>query len=133
MHREVFAGRDGLLTVGEMPGVTLEEAQLFTDPARAEVDMVFQFEHVQLDQGPTSKWDIHPLKLRDLKASLGRWQDGLAEVGWNSLYWNNHDQPRAVSRFGDDGEHRVTAQDARPRSCTCTAGRRTSTRARSSG
>ena len=52
MHREVFAGRDGLLTVGEMPGVTVEEAQLFTDPARAEVDMVFQFEHVQLDQGP---------------------------------------------------------------------------------
>ena len=109
MHREVFAGRDGLLTVGEMPGVTLEEAQLFTDPARAEIDMVFQFEHVQLDQGPTSKWDIHPLKLRDLKATFGRWQDGLADVGWNSLYWNNHDQPRAVSRFGDDGEHRVAA------------------------
>ena len=50
-----------------------------------------------------------PLQLRDLKASLGRWQDGLADVGWNSLYWNNHDQPRAVSRFGDDGEHRVAA------------------------
>ena len=61
MHREVFAGRDGLLTVGEMPGVTVEEAQRFTDPARHEIDMVFQFEHVQLDQGPTSKWDIHPL------------------------------------------------------------------------
>jgi oligo-1,6-glucosidase len=109
MHREVFAGRDGLLTVGEMPGVTLEEAQLFTDPAREEIDMVFQFEHVQLDQGPTSKWDIRPLKLLDLKRSLGRWQDGLAGTGWNSLYWNNHDQPRAVSRFGDDGEHRVAA------------------------
>ena len=63
MHREVFAGRDGLLTVGEMPGVTVEEARLFTDPARGEVDMVFQFEHVQLDQGPTSKWDLHPLQL----------------------------------------------------------------------
>jgi oligo-1,6-glucosidase len=109
MHREVFAGRNGLLTVGEMPGVTLEEAQLFTDPAREEIDMVFQFEHVQLDQGPTSKWDIRPLKLLDLKRSLGRWQEGLAETGWNSLYWNNHDQPRAVSRFGDDGEHRVAA------------------------
>src|SRR5690242_15247945 len=56
MHREVFEGRNGLLTVGEMPGVTLEEAQLFTDPERREVDMVFQFEHVQLDQGPLSKW-----------------------------------------------------------------------------
>jgi oligo-1,6-glucosidase len=109
MHREVFAGRDAPLTVGEMPGVTVEEAQLFTDPSRAEIDMVFQFEHVRLDQGPASKWDIHPLKLRDLKETLGRWQTGLAEAGWNSLYWNNHDQPRAVSRFGDDGEHRVVA------------------------
>ena len=107
MHREVFAGRDDrLLTVGEMPGVTIEEAQLFTDPARAEVDMVFQFEHVNLDQG-ASKWDVRPLRLLDLKASFGRWQAGLAERGWNSLYWNNHDQPRVVSRFGDDGEHRV--------------------------
>ena len=102
MHREVFAGREGaLLTVGEMPGVTVEQARLFTDPARAEVDMVFQFEHVGLDHG-TSKWDVHPLRMRDLKASFGRWQAGLAEVGWNSLYWDNHDQPRAVSRFGDD-------------------------------
>ena len=109
MHREVFAGRDGeLLTVGEMPSVTLEDAQLFTDPARGELDMVFGFEHVGLDHG-ASKWDVHPLRLRDLKQSFGRWQDGLAETGWNSLYWNNHDQPRIVSRFGDDGEHRVRA------------------------
>jgi oligo-1,6-glucosidase len=107
MHREVFAGRaEPLLIVGETPGATLEEAKLFTDPARAEVDMVFQFEHVQLDRG-TSWFDLQPLKLTALKASLGRWQDGLAETGWNSLYWNNHDQPRAVSRFGDDGEYRV--------------------------
>src|SRR3712207_566026 len=102
MHREVFAGSGReLLTVGEMPGVTVEEARLFTDPARGEVDMVFQFEHVALDQGG-SKWDLRPLRLRDLKASFGRWQAGLADVGWNSLYWDNHDQPRAVSRFGDD-------------------------------
>jgi oligo-1,6-glucosidase len=107
MHREVFGDRaDRLLTVGEMPGVTVEEARLFTDPARAEVDMVFQFEHVQLDQG-ASKWEPHPLRLRDLKACLGRWQAGLSDVGWNSLYWNNHDQPRVVSRFGDDGSYRV--------------------------
>jgi oligo-1,6-glucosidase len=107
MHREVFAGRpDRLLTVGEMPGVTVDEARLFTDPARAEVDMVFQFEHVEVDHG-ASKWDVHPLVLRDLKATFGRWQAGLADVGWNSLYWNNHDQPRIVSRFGDDGVHRV--------------------------
>jgi oligo-1,6-glucosidase len=109
MHREVFAGRDRpLLTVGEMPGVTLEQAVEFTAPERHEVDMVFQFEHVNLDQGG-SKWDVRPFRLRELKASFGRWQAGLAEVGWNSLYWNNHDQPRVVSRFGDDGAYRVEA------------------------
>ena len=107
MHAAVVAGHDDtLLTVGEMPGVTVEQARLFTDPSRHEVDMVFQFEHVALDQGD-GKWDIRPLELTALKRSLGRWQEGLAEAGWNSLYWNNHDQPRAVSRFGDDGEHRV--------------------------
>jgi oligo-1,6-glucosidase len=106
MHREVFDGRDALLNVGEMPHVTLEDARLFTDPARKELDMVFQFEHVNLDQRGT-KWDSFRLRLTDLKASFGRWQRGLLEVGWNSLYWNNHDQPRIVSRWGDDGEHRV--------------------------
>jgi oligo-1,6-glucosidase len=107
LHAQVLAVRPGVMTVGEMPGVTVDEARLYTDPARAEVDMVFQFEHVGLDQGAT-KWDIRPLRLLDLKASLGRWQAGLAGTGWNSLYWNNHDQPRAVSRFGNDSpEHRV--------------------------
>ncbi|MCW2614776.1 MAG: glucohydrolase [Frankiales bacterium] len=111
MHREVFEGREGLLTVGEMPGVTVEQAALFTDPARRELDMVFQFEHVDVDHG-ASKWDVLPFDLRLLKASLGRWQEGLAESGWNSLYWNNHDQPRVVSRFGDDGVHRVRSATA---------------------
>ena len=106
MHHEVFAGRSGLITVGEMPGVSVDEAVLFTDPARAELDMVFQFEHVGVDHGAT-KWDVRPLDLRELKASLGRWQEGLEKTGWNSLYWNNHDQPRVVSRFGDDGAFRV--------------------------
>ena len=108
-------GRDGAyLTVGEMPGVTVEQAVRFTDPARSEVDMVFQFEHVGLDHG-SSKWDVHPLRMRDLKASFGRWQAGLADVGWNSLYWDNHDQPRAVSRFGDD------SPEFRRDSATCLA------------
>ncbi|WP_031126439.1 glycoside hydrolase family 13 protein [Streptomyces sp. NRRL S-623] len=108
LHREVIARYPGrLLTVGEMPGVTVEQARLFTDPRRAELDMVFQFEHVGLDHGH-GKFDPRPLRLTDLKASLGRWQTGLADVGWNSLYWNNHDQPRVVSRFGDDGpRHRI--------------------------
>jgi oligo-1,6-glucosidase len=103
LHAEVIAGSGKvLLTVAEMPGVTVEQAVDFTDPARAEVDMIFQFEHVGLDQGPRGKWDVRPLRLAELKQSLGRWQAALGERGWNSLYWDNHDQPRAVSRFGSD-------------------------------
>ena len=108
MHAEVLAGQN-LITVGEMPGVTVDEARRYTDPARHELDMVFTFEHVNLDQYGT-KWELAELPLPVLKANLAAWQDGLAEVGWNSLYWNNHDQPRAVSRFGDDSpEHRVNS------------------------
>jgi oligo-1,6-glucosidase len=107
MHREVFADRDAeLLTVGEMPGVTVDEAVLFTDPARRELDMVFQFEHMDVDH-VSGRFDLKPLDLRDLKTTLNRWQTGLADVGWNSLYWNNHDQPRVVSRFGNDTDYRV--------------------------
>ncbi|GHD50094.1 alpha-glucosidase [Mycetocola manganoxydans] len=107
MNREVFAGREGeYLTVGEMPGVSIEDAVLFTDPDRAEVDMVFQFEHVSLDSG-AHKFDAIPLDFVALKTNLARWQDGLAERGWNSLYLNNHDQPRLVSRFGNDEQYRV--------------------------
>ena len=103
MTREVFAGRDGeFITIGEMPGVTTEQARLYTDPARGELNMVFQFEHVSVDQGPAGKFDYVGLDLVALKRSLHRWQAALAETGWNSLYWNNHDQPRVVSRFGDD-------------------------------
>jgi oligo-1,6-glucosidase len=112
LHREVFAGRPRQpLTVAEMPGVSVAQARLFTDPARREVDMVFQFEHMELDRG-VDRWAPHRLDLRDLKRCLGRWQEGLADVGWNSLYWNNHDQPRVVSRFGDDGAHRVASATA---------------------
>ena len=85
-----------------MPAVTPEQARLFTDPARGELDMVFQFEHVGLDQSATNKCDYLGLDRIALKASLVRWQAALADIGWNSLYWNNHDQPRVVSRFGDD-------------------------------
>jgi oligo-1,6-glucosidase len=114
MHREVFAGRPpGLLNVGEMPGASVEQARLYTDPARAELDMIFQFEHVDLDSGPGGKWDVVPLPLTRLKQAMQKWQEGLAETGWNSLYWSNHDQPRAVSRFGsDDPQHRVRSAKA---------------------
>ena len=113
MHQRVFLGRgDRYLTVGEMPGVDIEQARRFTDPRSGELDMVFQFEHVDLDHGPGGKWDYRPATVLDLKRNLSKWQDGLADVGWNSLYWNNHDQPRVVSRFGDDGEHRVASAKA---------------------
>ncbi|PRC44108.1 glucohydrolase, partial [Mycobacterium sp. ITM-2017-0098] len=103
LTREVFGGRDGeFITVGEMPGVTPEQARLYTDPARGELNMVFQFEHVSVDLGPANKFDYVGLDLVALKRALHRWQEALAETGWNSLYWNNHDQPRVVSRFGDD-------------------------------
>ena len=107
MNREVFAGREAdLITVGETPGATVDDAIRFTSSDRLELDMVFQFEHVGLDHGPRTKFDNVPLQLADLKSSLGRWQTGLAAAGWNSLYFGNHDQPRSVSRFGDDGQFR---------------------------
>ena len=114
MHRAVFAGRPpGLLTVGETPATSVEEARLYSDAARAELDMVFQFEHVDLDAGPDGRWDVVPFGLVDLKRAMARWQDGLAELGWNSLYWGNHDTPRAVSRFGNDSpEHRAASAKA---------------------
>ncbi|WP_243075517.1 alpha-glucosidase [Microbacterium sp. SS28] len=107
MHHEVFEGRrDGLLLVGETPGATVEDAGLLTDPSRGELDMIFTFEHVGLDHGPGGRFDVIPLDLRALKATMARWQTGLDVAGWNALYWENHDQPRIVSRFGDDGAYR---------------------------
>jgi oligo-1,6-glucosidase len=106
MNQEVLSKYD-IMTVGEMPGVTVEEAQLYTGEDRNELNMVFQFEHVGLDSGPGGKWDLRPLKLKDLKENMTKWQKGLEGIGWNSLYLNNHDQPRMVSRFGNDQEYRV--------------------------
>ncbi|WP_298752314.1 alpha-glucosidase [uncultured Serinicoccus sp.] len=103
MRERVFADHPrAFLTVGEMPGVTAQEARLYTDADRGEVDMVFQFEHVDLGIGPGGKFDRLPITMPLLRASLMGWQTALADTGWNSLYWDNHDQPRAVSRFGDD-------------------------------
>ncbi len=111
MNEAVGLSDRRLMTVGEMPGSTIELARSITDPARRELDMVFTFEHVSLDAEPGgTKWDHQPVRLPALKQNLAEWQVGLADVGWNSLYWDNHDQPRAVSRFGDDSpEHRVNS------------------------
>jgi oligo-1,6-glucosidase len=106
MNKETVSRYD-VMTVGEMPGANVEEAKLYTDDNRHETNMVFQFEHVDLDAGPGGKWDLIPLKLADLRDNFTKWQKGLEEIGWNSLYLNNHDQPRMVSRFGNDKEYRV--------------------------
>ncbi len=111
MNAAVGLDERNLITVGEMPGSTIATARNVTDPDRHELNMVFTFEHVGLDSLPDgSKFDLRELDLAELKQNLSEWQVGLADVGWNSLYWDNHDQPRAVSRFGDDSpEHRVNS------------------------
>ncbi|WP_458353953.1 glycoside hydrolase family 13 protein [Peribacillus frigoritolerans] len=106
INQRALSGHD-VITVGEMPGVTPEEAQLFTGKDRGELHMVFQFEHMDLGSGPEGKWSNDTWKLTDLKRILSKWQTGLEGDGWNSLYWNNHDQPRVVSRFGHDGKYRI--------------------------
>jgi len=106
INQRTLSGHD-VITVGEMPGVTPEEAQLFTGKDRGELHMVFQFEHMDLGSGPAGKWSNDKWKLSDLKRILSKWQTGLEGDGWNSLYWNNHDQPRIVSRFGNDGKYRI--------------------------
>ncbi|EEL49480.1 MULTISPECIES: glycoside hydrolase family 13 protein [Bacillus cereus group] len=106
MNQKVLSKYD-IMTVGEMPGVTTEEARLYTAEDRQELQMVFQFEHMDLDSGEGGKWDVKPCSLVTLKQNLTKWQKALEQTGWNSLYWNNHDQPRVVSRFGDDTTYRI--------------------------
>jgi len=106
MREQVFARRPGqFLTVGETPGATLEHARRYTDAARRELDMIFHFEHVSIDHGPSGKFDPIPFQVSQLREVFDRWQTGLAQKGWNALYWNNHDQPRVVSRFGDPEQY----------------------------
>ena len=112
MNREVLRGKN-LITVGEMPGASVEWARDYTNPERNELNMVFTFEHMDLDGTVgMSKFDYSKMHLPDLKANLNHWQKGLEDLGWNSLYWNNHDQPRIVSRWGNDGKYRVESAKA---------------------
>lgn len=103
MNEKVLSRYD-LITVGECSGVTVEEARRYASSTGRELDMVFQFEHMDLDGGESSKWNHEKIALPDLKAVLSKWQTGLEGRAWNSLYWCNHDQPRIVSRLGDDRE-----------------------------
>ncbi len=108
MKREVLS-RGDVFSVGETPMVTTAEVAQFTSEETGSLNMVFQFEHMDMDTipGGMGKWDFKRFELRDLKKITSRWQDDLYDKGWNSLYLSNHDQPRPVSRFGDDGLYRV--------------------------
>ncbi len=104
MNEKVLSHYD-VMTVGETPGVSVEDAMLYVGEDRHELNMLFEFEMMGIDSGPESKWDIVPWHLKEFKQIISRWQTGLSKNGWNSLYLNNHDQPRMVSRFGNDKEY----------------------------
>ena len=107
LSKETFQKED-LVTVGEAWGATPELAKLYSNPDNSEFSMVFQFEHIGLDQQEgKDKWDLAPLPFLKLKQVLTRWQTEIYNCGWNSLFWNNHDLPRIVSRWGNDKEYRV--------------------------
>ena len=108
MNQEILSKYD-CMTVGEAPGSTPEVARLFTDPAREELNMIFTFEHMNIDRIPGSvnrKWALKPFDLRDLKRVMSEWQTKLYGRGWNALYFENHDQPRVISRWGNDTVYR---------------------------
>lgn len=105
MNKKVLSKYD-IMTVGEASGVTVEEAKKYASMDGAELNMVFQFEHMDLDGGETFKWNDRKIDLVELKETLSKWQRELDGKAWNSLYWNNHDQPRIVSRLGDDKVYR---------------------------
>jgi oligo-1,6-glucosidase/alpha-glucosidase len=104
LHDRTFANYDAV-TIGETPGVTVEQARRLAGED-GPLDMVFGFDHVQIDFGERGRWDVGDWSLSDLTDVLARWQRGLGDDGWNTLFFENHDQPRSVSRFGDDTAHR---------------------------
>ena len=107
LSRETFQKGD-LVTVGEAWGATPELAKLYSSPDNSEFSMVFQFEHIVLDQQEgKEKWDLAPLPFLKLKEIFNQWQTSLYQCGWNSLFWDNHDLPRIVSRWGDDKRYRT--------------------------
>ncbi len=101
MNQRVLSKYD-LMTVGECAGVTIEEAKKYANAENTELNMVFQFEHTSLDAGPSDKWCKRRISLPELKENLSKWERELEDIAWNSLYFCNHDQPRIVSRLGDD-------------------------------
>lgn len=114
MNKEVLS-KYNCMTVGEAPGSTPEIARLFTDPKREELDMIFTFEHMNIDRVTGSvnrKWELRPFDLVELKRVMSSWQNKLYNQGWNALYFENHDQSRVISRWGNDREYREVCAKA---------------------
>ncbi|CBG90028.1 alpha,alpha-phosphotrehalase [Citrobacter rodentium] len=108
MNRDVFTPRN-LMTVGEMSSTTLEHCQRYASLTGSELSMTFNFHHLKVDYPGGEKWTLAKPDFLALKALFRHWQQGMHNVAWNALFWCNHDQPRIVSRFGDEGEYRVPA------------------------
>jgi len=106
MNEKVLSKYD-IMTVGETPGTPPQIAAMYVNRDRHELDMVFHFELMEIDHDPINKWKSKEWKLTELKKIFTKWHEGLKEKGWNSLFMNNHDQPRMVSRFGDDKKYQV--------------------------
>ena len=108
MNRETFGKYDDIITVGEMSSTTLENSIRYSDPRSEELSMIFSFHHLRIDYPSGNKWEIQPFRFHDLKKNLFTWQRKMEKGGgWNALFWYNHDQPRIVSRIGDEGRYRV--------------------------
>ncbi|ENG6281928.1 alpha,alpha-phosphotrehalase [Salmonella enterica subsp. enterica] len=108
MNRDVFTPRN-LMTVGEMSSTTLENCQQYAALSGDELSMTFNFHHLKVDYPNGEKWTLAKPDYVALKALFRHWQQGMHNVAWNALFWCNHDQPRIVSRFGDEGEYRIPA------------------------
>lgn len=114
MHREVFDGREGYLTVGEGTGIDGGPRDEFiTDPRNRELDMLFVFTHLDIDHGEGGKWTPKPMRLTDLKRTMAAQQNAVASHGWASIFLDNHDQPRVVSRWGDTTTDELRVKSAK--------------------
>jgi len=102
LNKETFGKYEDIVTVGEMSSTTVENGVKYSNPERNELSMIFSFHHLKVDYKDGEKWSTMPFDFIELKKILHEWQEGMVEGGgWNALFWNNHDQPRANSRFGD--------------------------------
>lgn len=108
LNRETFGRFDDMITVGEMSSTTLENSIRYSNPDSHELSMIFSFHHLRIDYPSGNKWEIQPFRFYDLKKNLFTWQREMEKGGgWNALFWYNHDQPRIVSRVGDEGKYRL--------------------------